>query len=201
MNQPEEIKQLIARELPRLIREDQEIRALVLSSADSIRKEEREAGGKQKRSTRTGAASPGTHSAPVLQLYSDGASRGNPGPAAIGFLLQKEGEQEPLLRQSKFLGQKTNNEAEYLALLGGLEEAAALKNESSFRLEIRMDSELVVKQIKGEYRVKNENLKPLHRKALQLLDSFPDWSIRHIPREENSEADRLANEAFENRKG
>lgn len=135
-----------------------------------------------------------------IELYCDGASRGNPGPAAVGVHFLDHSSNPPDEKTvSRALGVKTNNEAEYTALLDGLRLALdhTNGNPAEVKLEIFMDSELVVKQIKGEYRVKNEKLKPLFIEAKSLLDQIPAWSIRHIPREKNKEADRQANMALD----
>lgn len=122
-------------------------------------------------------------------LFADGGSRGNPGPAAsAAVLLDPTGE---LLEEiGAYLGVATNNVAEWTALILGLE-AAAKRGIS--RLAVRLDSELVVKQLRGEYRVKHEGLQPLHRRATQLLRAFGEVEIRHVPRKQNTLADRLVN--------
>lgn len=128
-------------------------------------------------------------------LYCDGASRGNPGRASYGFaLLDAEG--NPVRRVGKDIGHGTNNDAEYAGLVAGLE--AALE-EGVRDLEVRLDSQLLVRQVLGEYRVKAPNLKPLHRKAVGLLTRFDHARIVHIPREENTLADGLANDALDGR--
>jgi len=123
----------------------------------------------------------------------DGASRGNPGPAAVGAVIKDE---EGRLHSSisKRIGITTNNQAEYTALITALEKAISL---GANRVEVKVDSELVVKQIKGIYRVKNAALKPLYQKAKQLQSTLASFTITHIPREQNSEADGLANEALD----
>lgn len=126
-------------------------------------------------------------------LYCDGASRGNPGPSAIGAAGYREGEKEAIIQVSQRIENTTNNQAEYRALIAGLEAVLALGGKS---VEIRMDSELAVRQINGEYRVKNEGLKGLHTEAKALLEQLR-WQIRHVPREQNKEADRLANMALD----
>lgn len=126
-------------------------------------------------------------------LFADGGSRGNPGPAASGaVLLDSSG--EILERVGRFLGVATNNVAEWTALLIGLEAAA---NRGIRRLAIRLDSELVVKQVRGEYRVKHADLQPLHRRALALLRRFEYVDIRHVPRKQNVLADRLVNDVLD----
>ncbi len=130
-----------------------------------------------------------------LLLYIDGASRGNPGRAGAGVLI-KNPSGERMAEVSRYLGYRTNNEAEYEALLLGLKEAKRLRREC---LRIYTDSELIEKQVKGEYRVKEAHLKRLHQKALKLLREFPRVEIEAIPREKNKEADLLANRAIERR--
>ncbi len=134
-----------------------------------------------------------------LVLYCDGASRGNPGPASIGAILYKKADDgtespEAVAEVSRAIGKATNNHAEYTSLIEGLKQAAGMNTDG---IDVRMDSELVVKQIRGEYRVKNAGLKPLFEEAKRLLNGFPEWSIAHIRRDRNSEADRLANEALD----
>ena len=128
-------------------------------------------------------------------IYIDGASRGNPGRAGAGVWITN-GEGRMISEVSRYLGQKTNNEAEYWALLLALREAERLKGE---RIQIFTDSELVERQIKGVYRVKDLGLKALHKRVLQDLETFSSFEIQSIPREENKEADRLANQAIERR--
>jgi len=128
-----------------------------------------------------------------LVLYIDGASRGNPGRAGAGVWITN-GEGEKISEVSRFLGHKTNNEAEYWALLLGLREAKRLRGD---RIQIFTDSQLVERQIKGVYRVKDSNLKALHRTVIQNLNTFSSFEIESIPREENEEADRLANQAIQ----
>jgi ribonuclease HI len=128
-------------------------------------------------------------------LWTDGAARGNPGPAGIGALL-KTPSGEILAADSAYLGEATNNVAEYKALLMGLSRALAL---GVRRIEIRADSELLVKQIKGQYRVKSPGLLPLFQAAIQLLARFESSRLVHVRREQNSEADRLANAGIDSR--
>ena len=130
-----------------------------------------------------------------MVIYIDGASKGNPGRAGAGIWIT-DGEGRKISEVSRYLGHKTNNEAEYWALLLGLKEARRLKGES---IQIFTDSELVERQIKGVYRVKDLNLKALHKRVLQNLETFSSFEIRSIPREENEEADRLANQAIQRR--
>jgi len=129
-----------------------------------------------------------------LVLFTDGAARGNPGPAGIGIVIQTP-DGKTLKTDSQFLGDATNNIAEYRGLIAGLALAEEFQPEA---LTIRMDSELVVKQISGQYKVKNEALRKLHRQAQAKLKQFDHWSIQHVRRERNREADRLANLAIDN---
>lgn len=126
-------------------------------------------------------------------LWTDGAARGNPGPAGIGAIL-KSPSGEVLYTGSEYLGHTTNNVAEYKAVLLGL--AGALE-QGIQRVEVRADSELLIKQLKGEYRVKSAGLKPLFDEARQLLSRFKSVKLTHIRRELNGEADRLANQGID----
>lgn len=123
----------------------------------------------------------------------DGGARGNPGPAAIAAVI-KDAEGEILRDESRFIGRATNNVAEYRALLLGIELAAEL---GATEVELIGDSELIVRQIEGRYKVKDEGLKPLHAEAKAALADLPAWSIRHVKRKFNAEADRLVNEALD----
>ena len=126
-------------------------------------------------------------------IHADGASRGNPGPASIGGVI--EDERGHLLAQiSRRIGITTNNQAEYRAVIAALERAINL---GAKQAEIRSDSELLVKQINGSYRVKNKTLQPLYRKVSQLIGSLESFSITHVPREQNTRADGLANKALD----
>jgi ribonuclease HI len=126
-------------------------------------------------------------------LFADGGSRGNPGPAASGaVLLDPSGE---LIEEiGAFLGVATNNVAEWTALILGLEAAARL---GIRRLGVRLDSELVVKQLAGEYRVKHAGLQPLYERARRLLRDFAEVEIRHVPRKQNVLADALVNRVLD----
>jgi ribonuclease HI len=137
----------------------------------------------------------GLESGHRLVLYIDGASRGNPGRAAAGIWMTN-GEGKKISEMSRYLGHKTNNEAEYWALLLGLKEAKRLGGDI---LQIFTDSELVERQIKGIYRVKDLNLKVLHKTVMEDLKTFLSFKIESIPREENKEADRLASQAIQRR--
>ena len=127
-------------------------------------------------------------------LRTDGGSRGNPGPAGCGFVLERP-EGEIACRGGRFLGVKTNNEAEYEALLWGLQSALAFPE--CRRLTVFADSELLVKQMNLVYRVKHPNLKPLYQKAKQLAHRLEVVKYVHVYREQNKAADALANEAMD----
>jgi probable phosphoglycerate mutase len=129
----------------------------------------------------------------MLTAFIDGGSRGNPGPAGYG--VQVVDEQGTVVQElSESIGVTTNNEAEYRGLIAALEWMAA---EGHTRARIRSDSELLVEQMRGEYRVKSPGLQPLHREASQLVKSMERVVFEHVPREKNREADRLANEAMD----
>ncbi|MGH2973592.1 MAG: ribonuclease HI family protein [Solirubrobacterales bacterium] len=128
-----------------------------------------------------------------LVVNVDGGARGNPGPAAIGAVVQAPGG-EVLEEHGERIGRATNNVAEYKALLLGIERAAAL---GARELELVGDSELIVKQVKGEYKVKDATMRELHARVKEALRDFDSWSIRHVRREHNGEADRLVNEALD----
>jgi ribonuclease HI len=128
-----------------------------------------------------------------LILRTDGAARGNPGPSAAGLVVE-DARGRPLVKKGILLGRGTNNEAEYRALIAALEEAARL---GAREVEARADSQLLVRQVEGRYRVKAANLRPFYAKVRGLLASFERWRVVHVPREENAEADRLANMALD----
>ena len=127
-----------------------------------------------------------------LELYIDGACHGNPGPAAIGVAVMKYG--KVVKKISQDIGQGTNNIAEYTALIFGLQEALIQKAE---KVRVHTDSELLYHQIKGTYKIKNENLKFLHAQVKHLLEGFKTIEMKYIPREENKEADNLAAKALQ----
>ena len=132
----------------------------------------------------------------TIVAYIDGGSRGNPGPAASGFVLSdKDG--NPLLEKGLFLGTKTNNEAEYTALVKALETALEISAE---KIMVFGDSELLVKQINGQYKVKSEKILPLYEQAASLLYKFKKWKVQHVYREKNKIADGLVNEALDLKK-
>jgi len=128
-----------------------------------------------------------------ILLYTDGCCRGNPGPAGIGVVI-KDPRKKILKELSEYIGEATNNIAEYSALIRGLEEAGEIGAEE---VTVFMDSELVVRQINGEYRVKDEGMRGLFRRALEVLKAFKSFEIKHIDRSKNKEADSLANRAID----
>jgi len=119
-------------------------------------------------------------------IYTDGACSGNPGPAGIGVAIEFEGRS---IEIAEHIGTATNNIAEYSALIRALGEALSLGAEE---LDVYMDSELAVKQVRGQYKVKNEGLRPIHAQVIKLLKSFKKHRISHVPREKNELADRLS---------
>lgn len=127
-----------------------------------------------------------------LIIYTDGASRNNPGEAGAGvFIMQDD---EPVARIARYLGTATNNVAEYTAAIIGLEHAVKLE---VTRVKLFADSELLVKQLNGQYRVKNEGLKPLYNRAKELIAKIGSVEVQYIPRAQNREADALANKAID----
>jgi ribonuclease HI len=129
----------------------------------------------------------------TLYLFTDGASRGNPGEAGAGIAILDDKGNE-VVATGKYLGQCTNNEAEYRALLFGLAKCGEF---GKGKIKIHLDSELIVKQILGTYRVKHPNLTPLFLKTMQILSEFASYSVTHVRREKNSRADELANRAID----
>ncbi|MBU0672314.1 MAG: ribonuclease HI family protein [Candidatus Margulisbacteria bacterium] len=127
-----------------------------------------------------------------IQIFSDGAARGNPGPAGIGVVIRNDA--KVLVEVSDFIGKTTNNVAEYLAFIRGLEEALDMGEKN---VEAFSDSELLVKQINEEYRVKNNGLIPLFHHAKSLIKKFKHCRVYHTPREENELADKLANRGID----
>jgi ribonuclease HI len=126
-------------------------------------------------------------------LWTDGAARGNPGPAGIGVML-KTRSGVVIVAEGQSIGHATNNVAEYRALLLGLEKAL---EQGVRRVEVRADSEVLIKQLKNEYRVKNPGLRPLFEQAQARLGRFEPVRLTHVRREHNAEADRLANEGID----
>ena len=127
--------------------------------------------------------------------YSDGASRGNPGLAAFGAVVYDKDGRE-LHRTLRAIGRATNNQAEYQGAIAALEAALGL---GATEAELRMDSELIVRQLSGRYKVRNPRLLPLYKRLLALRSRFARIEVRHIPRAQNKVADALANEALDRR--
>jgi ribonuclease HI len=126
-------------------------------------------------------------------VHVDGGARGNPGPAAAAAVISSP-EGEPLDEAARRIGQTTNNVAEYRALLLGLERARAL---GADEVEVVNDSELVARQVNGQYKVKHPDMKPLHAEATSALTGFERWTVRSVPRAQNADADALVNAALD----
>lgn len=131
-----------------------------------------------------------------LLIHTDGAARGNPGPAGLGAILRDAETGETVAELARFLGLRTNNFAEWTAVEAALSEAQRL---GASAVDLRTDSELVVRQISGRYRVKHPDLKPIHSRVMVLLGSFAAYTVDHVPRERNRDADRLSNVAIDER--
>ncbi len=129
-----------------------------------------------------------------LLIHTDGAARGNPGPAGAGAILRDAATGETMAEIAEGLGRATNNVAEWTAVRLALEEARRL---GAARVDLRMDSELVARQITGIYRVKHPDLKPIHAAGMELLRSFDGYTVGHVPRALNKDADRLSNVAID----
>jgi ribonuclease HI len=128
-----------------------------------------------------------------LTVNVDGGARGNPGPAAIGVVV-RNGDGAVLEERAERIGEATNNVAEYKALLLGIELAGV---HGASTVELVGDSELIVRQVEGRYKVKDATLRGLHEEAKRALSGFEEWTIRHVRREHNADADRLVNEALD----
>ncbi len=152
----------------------------------------------QRQSSSPAVSHPETPKAPpdpnLLDLYCDGGSRGNPGPAASGYIIIDQ-VGHPICQGGDFLGVATNNRAEYESLKKGLTRAVGLGIKS---LHAHMDSQLIVRQVQGQYRVKHPDLKILHRSVLELVAQIEDFRISHIPRELNKTADAIVNQVLDN---
>ncbi|HZI08385.1 MAG TPA: ribonuclease HI family protein [Archangium sp.] len=141
------------------------------------------------------AAMPLAGASPRMRLFSDGAARGNPGPAGAGAVLV-DPEGQVVARLGKYLGTQTNNYAEYMGLLLGLRHARSL---GVREVEVLADSELLIRQLEGRYQVKSATLKPLHEEAARLLKEFAKVKLAHVPREKNKAADEMSNRAIDER--
>lgn len=131
-----------------------------------------------------------------LVIHTDGAARGNPGLAGAGAVLRDAADGTLVSELAVFLGQRTNNYAEWTAVALALEEAVF---QQATHVDLRMDSQLVARQISGQYRVKHPDLKPIHARVMGLLTRFAGYTVGHVPRELNKEADRLSNVAIDQR--
>ena len=131
-----------------------------------------------------------------LLIHTDGAARGNPGPAGAGALLQDAETGETVAEIARYLGERTNNYAEWTAVELALREA---KDRGARIVDLRTDSELVARQIAGRYRVRHPDLKPIHARVMELLVALEGYTVGHVPRERNVEADRLSNVAIDER--
>ena len=131
-----------------------------------------------------------------LTIFTDGASRNNPGEAGAGIFILRDG--QPLEKIARYLGTTTNNIAEYRAAIIGLEHCVKL---GASVVRLHADSELMVKQLNGQYKVKNEGLRPLYQKAKELIAKIGCVEVKYIPREQNKEADALANKAIDEKIG
>jgi len=129
-----------------------------------------------------------------IVIYTDGAARGNPGPAGLGAILRDAATGEVLAELARFLGVRTNNYAEWTAVEDALQEAFRL---GASHVDLRMDSELVARQISGRYRVKQPDLKPIHASVMAMLAQLAGYTVGHVPRELNKDADRLSNVAID----
>lgn len=132
----------------------------------------------------------------VIEVYADGGARGNPGPAAIGAVVLDPSTTPPtrLATVSERIGIATNNVAEYRAVIAGLEAAQQF---GARALRLRADSLLVIRQLEGAWKVKNAGLRPLHARALELLQSWEEVDLAHVPRDQNADADLLVNAALD----
>jgi ribonuclease HI len=131
-------------------------------------------------------------------IHTDGAARGNPGPSGAGAILRDAESGETVAEIAEFLGVRTNNYAEWTAVELALLRAREL---GATTVDLRTDSELVARQISGRYRVKHPDLKPIHARVMDLLHAFTTYTVGHVPRERNLDADRLSNVAIDERPG
>jgi ribonuclease HI len=130
-------------------------------------------------------------------IYTDGAARGNPGPAGLGAILRDAETGKVLAEMARFLGVRTNNYAEWTAVEDALREALLM---GADHVDLRMDSELVARQITGRYRVKHPDLKPIHARVMAMLGQLKGYTVGHVPRELNKDADHLSNVAIDERR-
>jgi len=133
-----------------------------------------------------------------ITIYTDGGARNNPGPAAVGVVIKKQ--EEILKKYNEFIGEATNNEAEYQAIIFALKKAKLLfgkKKTKEMEIELCSDSELAIKQLNHEYKIKESNLQPLFIKVWNLTLDFKQVNFKHVLRDKNKEADRLVNQALD----
>jgi ribonuclease HI len=186
----------VERAAARAAEELQESMELSKAEREARRRERAAAAAAAERQEQAAVAEVAALARPVhTRLYCDGAARGNPGPAGAGAVIVNPAG-HIVAKVGKFLGEETNNVAEYMGLILGLKRAKAMGIKE---LEVLADSELVVKQVNGDYAVKAEHLQPLHAEAVALLKAFDQIEIRHIPREENGQADAMSNRAIDER--
>jgi ribonuclease HI len=186
----------VERAAARAAEELQESMELSKAEREARRRERAAAAAEAEKQEQAVIAEVAAQARPVhTRLYCDGAARGNPGPAGAGAVIVNPAG-HIVAKVGKFLGDETNNVAEYMGLILGLKRAKAMGIKE---LEVLADSELVVKQVKGEYAVKAEHLAPLHAEAVALFKGFDLIEIRHIPREENGQADAMSNRAIDER--
>jgi ribonuclease HI len=185
----------VERAAARAAEELQESMDLSKAEREARKKERAAAAAAEAEREQAAAADPVAARPTTTRLYCDGASRGNPGPAGAGaVIINPDG--HIVAKVGKFLGEETNNVAEYMGLIIGLKRAKAMGIKE---LEVLADSELLVKQLNGDYAVKADHLKPLHAEARSLLGAFSAIQLRHIPRELNVEADAMSNRAIDER--
>ncbi len=186
------------------VRKVSEVERLARESAEEIESamNETKAERERKKAERSVAAEKAREEARVAEtqvhrtrLYADGAARGNPGPAGAGAVIVSP-EGHIVAKVGKYLGESTNNVAEYMGLILGLKRAKAMGIKE---LEVLSDSELMVRQLNGDYAVKAEHLRPLHEEAKALLKAFSEIDVRHVPREDNAAADEMSNRAIDER--
>lgn len=171
---------------------EEDLRALMRAVARAAGEREAEA---TKKPVAPRAPRAATGGGARLRVFSDGAARGNPGPAGAGAVIESA-DGRVLARLGRYLGRATNNQAEYQGLILGLERAIEMGGRE---VEVFADSELLVRQLRGEYRVRNEGLLPLWQRARELLAHFERVRLAHIPREQNVEADEMSNRAIDER--
>ena len=136
----------------------------------------------------------------TIEIHTDGGARGNPGPAGIGAVVTGGAKGAELGTLSEYIGEATNNVAEYTAIVRALEYLATLVPDTKgVQLSIKLDSQLVERQMNGVYKVKDAGLKPLYEKAKELVNEYASVTFTHIPRSENKAADALANQAMDTR--